>query len=114
VGDDIPVDNESLLVTDFVNLKIKSAQFFRCTHRGRVCVRVFIGVSAHMYMSICVCTVFLKKTMVSYYDALEYVIMCCFIIRPAQVAIHTKPVATLTTPPPLVGNVISTIREIDP
>jgi hypothetical protein len=61
VGDDIPVDNELLLVTDFVNLKIKLAQIFRGAHRGRVCVYVFIGVSARTYMSICVCTVFLKK-----------------------------------------------------
>jgi hypothetical protein len=30
-------------------------------HMGRVCVCVFIGVSAHMYMSIYIYTVFLKK-----------------------------------------------------
>jgi hypothetical protein len=41
-----PLDSETLLVTDFVNLKIKSAQFFGGGHRSRVCVRVFIGVSA--------------------------------------------------------------------
>jgi hypothetical protein len=44
-----------------VNLKIKPAQYFRVTPRGRMCVRVFIGVSAHMCMSIYVYTVFLKK-----------------------------------------------------
>jgi hypothetical protein len=55
------VNSEMLLLIDFMNLKIKSAQSFRGAHRGRVCVRVFIGVSAHMCMSICVCTVFLKK-----------------------------------------------------
>jgi hypothetical protein len=48
-------------VTDFVNHKIKSAQSFGDTHRGRVCVRVFIGVSAYMCISIYVCTMFLKK-----------------------------------------------------
>jgi hypothetical protein len=48
-------------VTDFMNLKIKSAQSFRCAQRGRVCVRVFIGVSARTCMRIYVCTVFLKK-----------------------------------------------------
>jgi hypothetical protein len=42
------IDSEALLVTDFVNLKIKPAQFFGCAHRDRVCVRVFIGVNAHM------------------------------------------------------------------
>jgi hypothetical protein len=57
-----PVDSETLLVTDFVNLKIKPTQSFGCAHRGRVCVRVFIAVSAHTYVSICVCTVFLKKS----------------------------------------------------
>jgi hypothetical protein len=59
VGDDILVNSEALLVTDFVNLKIKSAQSFGGAHRDSVCVHVFIGVSAHTRMSICVCTVFL-------------------------------------------------------
>jgi hypothetical protein len=61
VGGDVPVDSEALLVTDFMNHKIKSTQSFGGAHRGRVCVRVFIGVSARTCMSICVCTVFLKK-----------------------------------------------------
>jgi hypothetical protein len=61
VGDDVPVDSDALLVTDFVNLNIKSAQSFGCAHKGRVYVRMFIGVSAHTCMSIYVCTVFLKK-----------------------------------------------------
>jgi hypothetical protein len=61
VGDDVPVDSDALLVTDFMNLKIKPAQSFGCAHRGRVCVRVFIGLSAHTCMSICVYTMFLKK-----------------------------------------------------
>jgi hypothetical protein len=61
VGDDVTVDSDALLVTDFMNLKIKSAQSFRCAHRGRVCVRVFIWVNARTYMSIGICTVFLKK-----------------------------------------------------
>jgi hypothetical protein len=62
VGGDVPVDSETLLVTDFVNLKIKSTPSFECAHRGRICVRVFIWVNTYTYMSICVCTVFLKKT----------------------------------------------------
>jgi hypothetical protein len=61
VGDDVPVDSETLLVTDFVNLKIKPTQSFKCAHRDRGCVYIFIGVSAHTCMSIYVCTVFLKK-----------------------------------------------------
>jgi hypothetical protein len=61
VGCDVPIDSETLLMTDFVNLKIKSTQSFGVAHMGRVCVHVFIDVSAHICMSICVCTVFLKK-----------------------------------------------------
>jgi hypothetical protein len=61
VRGDVSINNEALLVIDFVNLKINLAQSFGCAHRDRVCVRVFIGVSAHTCMSICVFTVFLKK-----------------------------------------------------
>jgi hypothetical protein len=51
VGDDAPIDSKTLLVTDFINLKIKPAQFFMGVHRDRVYVHVFIEVSAHMYMN---------------------------------------------------------------
>jgi hypothetical protein len=61
VGGDVPVDSETFLVTDFLNLKIKPAQSYEGAHRGRVCVHVFIGVSGHTCMSICVCNLFLKK-----------------------------------------------------
>jgi hypothetical protein len=54
VGDDVPIDSEVLLVTDFVNIKIKSAQSFRNVHIDRMCIRVFIDMCAHIYMSICV------------------------------------------------------------
>jgi hypothetical protein len=57
----VPVDSDALLVTDFVNLKIKPIQSFGCAHRDMMCVRVFIGVSARTCTSIYVCTVFLKK-----------------------------------------------------
>jgi hypothetical protein len=56
---DVTVNSETLLVTDFMNLKIKSARSFECVHRDRVCVRV---VSDRTCMSICVYTVFLKKS----------------------------------------------------
>jgi hypothetical protein len=62
MGGDVPVNSELLLVTDFMNLKIKPAQSFGCAHRGKVCVCVFIEVSARTCMSICVCTVFLKQS----------------------------------------------------
>jgi hypothetical protein len=61
VGDDVPVDSDTLLVINFMNLKIKPTQSFECSHRGRMCVYMFIGVSARTYINICVCTVFLKK-----------------------------------------------------
>jgi hypothetical protein len=42
VGGDVLIDSLTLLVTDFVNFKIKLAQYFRCTDRGRMCMYVFI------------------------------------------------------------------------
>jgi hypothetical protein len=60
-----PIDSETFLVTDFVNLKIKLAQSFEDTYRSRMCVHVFIGVSAHMCMSICVYTVLLKRNVLA-------------------------------------------------
>jgi glucan phosphoethanolaminetransferase (alkaline phosphatase superfamily) len=76
VGGDVPIDSEVFLVTDFVNLKIKPAQSFISAHRGKVCVRVFIWVSACTCMSICVYTVFLKKDMMSH-----DILVCYFILR---------------------------------
>jgi hypothetical protein len=64
VGDDVPIDSKTFLVTDFVNLKIKSVQSFGGAHRNRVYVRVFIEVTAGIYMSIYIYTVFLKKQVV--------------------------------------------------
>jgi hypothetical protein len=65
VGDDVFIDSEILLVIDFMNLKIKSAQSFRSAYKDRMCVRVFIRVSAHTYINIYVCTVFLEKMMLN-------------------------------------------------
>jgi hypothetical protein len=61
MGDDVLIDSETLFVINFVNLKIKSTQSFRGEHRDRVCVCIFIGVSARTCMSICIYTIFLKK-----------------------------------------------------
>jgi hypothetical protein len=52
-------------VTEFVNLKIKSAQSFRCTHRDMICVHIFIRVSNHTYINIYIYTMFLKKRLIS-------------------------------------------------
>jgi hypothetical protein len=56
-----PIDNETFLMIDFVNLKIKLTQSFRGVHRGRVYVHIFIGMSDHTCINICICPVFLKK-----------------------------------------------------
>jgi hypothetical protein len=49
VRDDVSIDNEALLMTDLVNLKIKPAQSFRCAHKDRVCVHMFIEVYLRLY-----------------------------------------------------------------
>jgi hypothetical protein len=59
MGDDVPVDSDALLMTNFVNLKIKPAQSFRSAHKGKIYVHEFIWMSSHTYISICVYTVFL-------------------------------------------------------
>jgi hypothetical protein len=45
-----PVHSETLLGTDFINLKIKSAQSFRCIHKDKVCVRVYRGGCSYIYI----------------------------------------------------------------
>jgi hypothetical protein len=42
VGGDVPVDSEMILVTDFVNLKIKLVQSFGVAYRDGVYIRIFI------------------------------------------------------------------------
>jgi hypothetical protein len=61
VGDDVPVNSETLLIIDFVNLKIKPVQSFRVTHKDRMCIYIFIGMSANTYINIYIFTVFIKK-----------------------------------------------------
>jgi hypothetical protein len=69
-----------LLVSDFVNLKIKSTQSFRDAHRDRMYVHVFIEVSVHMCISMYVYTVFLKKEqnrIHNMYKESIYTVQCC-------------------------------------
>jgi hypothetical protein len=63
VGVDVLINSEMILVIDFINLKIKPIQSFGGAHKSKVCVRMFIWISDHTYMNICVCTVFLKKSL---------------------------------------------------
>jgi hypothetical protein len=49
VEDDITVDNETLLVIDFVNLKIKPTQSFGGAHKDSVCACVHKGEYSYVY-----------------------------------------------------------------
>jgi hypothetical protein len=60
VGGDVLVDSETLLVTDFVNLKIKPTQSFRGNHRDRVYVCVHMNERSYVYEYLCI-MFFLKK-----------------------------------------------------
>jgi hypothetical protein len=40
VEGDVSVESEALLVTDFMNLKIKSVQSFKNAHKSKMCVYV--------------------------------------------------------------------------
>jgi hypothetical protein len=46
---DVPVDSESLLLTDFVNFKIKLAHSFGCAHRDRVYMCVHMDDYLYVY-----------------------------------------------------------------
>jgi hypothetical protein len=52
VRGDVFIDNDALLVTDFINLKIKLTQSFRYVHKNRVYVHVFIEMNNHTYTGI--------------------------------------------------------------
>jgi hypothetical protein len=45
VRGEVLIDSKTLLMINFMNLKIKSAQFFRVTHRDRVCINIFIEMN---------------------------------------------------------------------
>jgi hypothetical protein len=49
VGGDVSIDSETILVTDSVNLKIKSAQSFRGDYRDRVHVCVHRDECSYTY-----------------------------------------------------------------
>jgi hypothetical protein len=53
VGEDVPVDSETLLVTGFMNLKIKLAQSFKSAHRDSACVCVHRGECSYVDEYLC-------------------------------------------------------------
>jgi hypothetical protein len=69
---DVLIDSETFVMIDFVNFKIKLIQSFRCAYRFRLCVYIFVEVSAHTCIRICVYTIFLKNN--HYYAVLP----CCW------------------------------------
>jgi hypothetical protein len=56
VVSDVPVDDEAPLVTSRISRSV-GAQSFGGAHRGRVCVRVFLGVSVRACCERLHCTV---------------------------------------------------------
>jgi hypothetical protein len=52
VGGDVLIDNDTFLVNNFVNLKIKLTQSFKDTNRDMMYVRMFIMVSDHICIKI--------------------------------------------------------------
>jgi hypothetical protein len=61
VVSDVPVDDEAPMVTSEISISA-GTQSFGGVHRGRVCVRVYIGVSVHACCERLRCTMwFLKK-----------------------------------------------------
>jgi hypothetical protein len=74
---DIPIDSETFLVTDFVNLKIKSARCFECAHKDSVCIHVLIRVNAHTSMIIYIYIVFLKKVQRQADEYTAYILRPC-------------------------------------
>jgi hypothetical protein len=60
VVSDVPVDDETPIVTSGISRSV-GAQSFEGAHRGRVCVCVFIGVSVHACSERLRCTVWLSK-----------------------------------------------------
>jgi hypothetical protein len=50
VRDDVIIDSEMLLMTDFVNLKIKLTQSFRYIHESRMCECVCVHMGEYLYI----------------------------------------------------------------
>jgi hypothetical protein len=63
VGDDVHIDSEVFLVIDFVNLKIKSVQFFRSAHRYRlyICTCVHRSECSYVYKYLRLYYIFKKR-----------------------------------------------------
>jgi hypothetical protein len=59
---DVLADSEAPVVTSSILRFVDPTRFFRGTYRGRVCIRVFIGVCmCAVYVSICISVDLIKK-----------------------------------------------------
>jgi hypothetical protein len=52
---DALINSETFLLTDFMNLKIKLTQFFRCAYRDKLCENIFIKINDYMYKYLIQC-----------------------------------------------------------
>jgi hypothetical protein len=60
---DISVDSKMILIINFMNLKIKPTQIFRCDYRDKLYINIFIEVCAHIFEYPCLYYIFLKTTL---------------------------------------------------
>jgi hypothetical protein len=58
---DVSINSKTLLLIDFVNLKIKSTQSFKGAHKDRICVCVYKSECSYIYKYLCLYYVFKKK-----------------------------------------------------
>jgi hypothetical protein len=49
VKGDVSIDNDTLLVIDFVNLKIKLTQSFRDVHKDKICIYIYKNRYLYVY-----------------------------------------------------------------
>jgi hypothetical protein len=59
--DDVSINSNMLLLTDFINLKIKSTQSFRDAHKKSIYSYIHKDECSYIYISIYIYNVFLKK-----------------------------------------------------
>jgi hypothetical protein len=51
-------------LTNFINIKIKLAYFFKNTHKNRICKHIFIGVNVYTCINNYACSIKKKKVLI--------------------------------------------------
>jgi hypothetical protein len=85
VRDDVFIDRETLLMTDFMNLKIKPTYSFRGVHKDMVCTCAHIGECSCVYKDICLYCVSTKTSSLDRYHKLRGVY-----VDPMATAAHPR------------------------